>query len=101
MWIDFLVLILSLILLPLVLFRTDRNGILFCKLSITLVFLIFVCEIIAFIVKPGMGEGIVFNVIMIPIQVANLLSLSSSFHRYKQKHKKVNEKNVNIDDVIV
>lgn len=98
---DLAVLILALILLPFALFRTDKNGIRYCKISFAIVILIIVLEIIAIVVKSYMGDNIVFNIIMIPLQVTNLMSLSRSFYAYKEKRRKENMKNVNLEDIVV
>lgn len=100
MW-DLFVGALALILLPLVIFRTNKNGILLCKISFVIVFLIIACEVIAIITKDYNGENMIFNIITIPVQAINLISLSMSFYAYKEMEKKENRKNVNAKDVVV
>ena len=103
MWLDVVVLVLALILLPLILFRTDKNGILFCKIAFVVVFLIVACEIFAIIIKAYTGDNMIFNIIMIPVQVMNLTSLSMTFYSYKEKEKmkKENRKNMKVEDIVV
>ena len=100
MW-DFFVLILALALLPLIIFRTNKNGILLCKISFVIVLLIIGCEVVAIITKAYNGKNMIFNVIMIPIQAINLISLSMSFYAYKKLEKKENKKNMCVEDVVV
>lgn len=101
MWMDFIVLGLVLILLPFLICDLDKNGILFCIISFIIVFLIIACEIAAIIIKVNAGENTIFNIIMIPVQAINLTTISMRFYVCKEKNKKKNMKNVNLEDVIV
>lgn len=101
MWLDLIVLALALALFPLIAFRTDKNGILFCKISLVIVFLIIACEIAAIIIKSHTGENTVFNIIVLLVQVMNLTSFSMSWYAYKQKAKKDNTKTIDLKNIVV
>ena len=98
---DVLILILALALLPLIVLRTDKNGLLLCKLSFVVIFLIIALAVVAIIVKIKTGEFIFFNLLMIPIQGLNIFSFSKSYMLYKRKRAKQKERMQEAKDIVV
>ena len=98
---DLIILILAILLLPLIIFRTEKNGLLFCKLTLAVIFLIIALEIITIIIKMNTGEFLFFNCLMIPVQAINIFSVSISYNIYKQKSANKDKKERKLEDTVV
>lgn len=98
---DLIALVLSIGLLPFIICRTDKNGILFCKISLAIGFSIILCEIIAIIVKINTGEYMIFNLLALIFQSINITSFAMSLYAYKEMNKKQNHNGKHIEDIVV